>query len=184
MLIQGFSQHPGSCKAKTKSCVSIGAFASGSPIIRLDCGPFLQATYWKCLKPFVEMWGFDPYATPFTAEEALLMQPLSPGKPLVKPEQTASPSARPLGESQLLLHKSGHSVAAGSLDVSRALQRSKLAAQRQQVRHQTSSARASPDCAQNMQDSTHCDAFSWLPNILSLPRLTCLALKTQQLFSC
>lgn len=83
------------------------------------------------------MWGFDPFATPFTAEEALLMQPSSPGKPLVKPEPAVSPSAKPLGESQLLLHKSGQSVSAGCLDVSRALQRSKLAAQRQQVQHRT-----------------------------------------------
>ena len=91
----------------------------------------LQASYWKCLKPFVELWGFDPYATPFTAEEALLLPPVSPTRAMPKAELSSSP--RLVSESQLLLHKSGHSVSAGSLDVSRALQRSKINSQRQQV---------------------------------------------------
>lgn len=93
----------------------------------------LQACYWRCLKPFVELWGFDPYATPFTAEDAMLMQPVSPSRGHPKYELTTSPTARQHSDSQLFLHKSGHSLTAGSLEVSKALQRSKLAGQRQQV---------------------------------------------------
>jgi hypothetical protein len=93
----------------------------------------VQARYWRSLQPFVELWGFDPYATPFGAREALNLPPLSPTAPHATPAD--SPHARQdslTGAS--VIHRGAIAPMPASPQVlSRALNRSKWSAQRRQV---------------------------------------------------
>lgn len=91
--------------------------------------PCLQSRYWRCLQRFTELWGFDPYATPFGAREAM-DQLLSPPPPNPTPAESQMDN---LASALMIQRGEMPPMPASPQVLSRALNRSKWSSQRQQV---------------------------------------------------